>query len=661
MRINFTVKINQTKVPSKGTFCHLIGRYYFKETQLTPTNHEILQSYNSFGFIETVLRLVGSFAIIIIDTKIEKAYIATDPFGSIPIHIHRDKASKSLIVDLFIKNIIKQVTNPLGLNFQYLFSREDSETSLQATIYDSIYKLPAGKSLEVSTRSLQFNCTEYWSLHKHSSFNLSTFKNSSVENLPLQYKDLISESCKSLLQPVPSILCSLSGGFDSSILAILSQNSTSLEATTICTETSVLNDEIHRAIEITEAYKVSHKVVLRFLDDEPEPNHWLQALFLSQNPKLNYETFLKSYIFSTSDDTGLSSYYLSGTGSDQYNGGTTSFDYAENGLHTSWEEFISTLQVKSFLSNKLSGGNLFHQFSKPILNPSLSFKEDKKTSWRNYIHNNHNFLINKALPTESNLSLSSGRIPIYPFLNTEILHFLSSIPPKYHPELFFKKTILRRGFENILPLSYRSKNKFHLIPFARQKIFIFYQKLLAAENQKLFKLSINNSPVVEKLFDIDILSALVNDAISSKFFPAMQHIFYIINLGLLDGYFQGRIELPEFSDNKRLVENSTSVKGKLGNLKHLQLDKHSNINRDHIIRFICPLKIAQDLAGPTFYIFDQKDFLFTTSEPVTIDILKAIDGQHSGREIASLLHIDIEKAFEFIEYLWTENIIEIVR
>ncbi|WP_020534629.1 asparagine synthase family protein [Lewinella cohaerens] len=648
------------KVTTKLAELKIIGKYWFIEDGHTPSEAAILSQYRNLGFQGLLEKLSGSFVISIHDPAAERLYLATDAFGTLPLFFYFRNSARNFLTSTAIRKIVAGLKETPKFNQTFLFSRSSDQSSFEPTLYENLFRLGAGEILILDTEQWEVTSTRYWDLSKAKEYPLNIIGSQPSESDYVSaYHHLLTEATHHRLQGIDQALLTLSGGFDSSILLLLSQQKTRLHALSICTETSILNKELERAVELSQLYGIAHDILPCSLFDRPSLASWQDAVIDAQDPRLNYELYLKSQLLNIPLPYGKPpSICISGLGSDQYNGGTTAFDYSTEGLHQNWDSFWEALTSNTYKKKALNDGNNFFRFAGAFLkNAAWSSLTPVSSNWVHYVATNHRFLTHKTIPLESSISLQNGLMTIYPFLDLKLVAFLQQVPSEMFDKLFFQKSILRKAFLSQLPDSFKAKNKFHPIPQAHKFIFRYLQQVLHGENRLLFNRAFTRSSAINELFDRDAIEKFLVHTQNSGFYPAYEHLLYIINLGILDAYYNGVLEKGERNESMAGIFSGSHLVQFPDLLANRMDTTRLSISLQQAIHLVGELDIAKNDEKEIYYVILDEKLMFDTEEIGVVQFLRLIDGQRTGAELQELINVSLEEVQLLLEFLWEENII----
>ena len=233
-----------------------LKRYNFKGSSDTEV---LLALIESFGFIETIKKIEGMFAISLYDKFLNKIYLAKDRFGEKPLYYFYKEGLKQLFFtsDLIVlkkTNLISKKINDKALNLYFKYNYIPSPFS----IYEDIYKLEPGKILEYHLESNKINQFHYY--NPTEVFNENKIDLSFDDASTKLEKLLINKIENQLISDVP-LGTFLSGGIDSTLVtSIISKNfNQNIDAFTIGFDNDKF-DETSKAKNIANYLKINHHV-----------------------------------------------------------------------------------------------------------------------------------------------------------------------------------------------------------------------------------------------------------------------------------------------------------------------------------------------------------------------------------------------------------------
>jgi asparagine synthase (glutamine-hydrolysing) len=196
----------------------------------------LLACISEWGLDKTLESITGMFVFAMWDHETKQLYLVRDRFGEKPLYYGWVKDSFVFGSELKIFKVFPFWENSINVNALSLFLRYNYIPA-PYSIYDNIWKLPAGSYLKVSKNDLiNHSCDnpiKYWDACKvavHASENQLRFKDDSeaIDSLD----SILQKSVKAqMLSDVP-VGAFLSGGIDSSMIVALMQKQSSVPVKT---------------------------------------------------------------------------------------------------------------------------------------------------------------------------------------------------------------------------------------------------------------------------------------------------------------------------------------------------------------------------------------------------------------------------------------------
>lgn len=498
--------------------------------------------------------LDGEFALFIIVPSLQKAYLFSNLFASYSLYYFHDIKTKSFHCSTTIKAITSSSNMHFQVNLDKILYRRNTvsyDDCELATFVKGIYRLKGGVKLCLNLKTWKLSKKRYKHVFDKDIKVIEQPASYFIES----YQTLITKAISRNFNQESNPLVTLSGGFDSSIIYAIATQHTSVNVATICTETSFINNEIDRARELTSQNNSPHVILPVSFKEEINIGNWVRHVLEMEDSECGFESFLKSQLLHQSSLYFSSSKMcISGMGSDQFNGGTTTIDYSIGNYNQSWEAFISNLFKNKWEAYRDDNFSNFFQFAINFSTPT--FKEQVipfsiKQLWEKYIYNNYCYLVNDGVFLEGKIIQSNNYLSIFPFLEENIINLISRIPPALYSTLFFDKQILRKAFSDLLPKSFEGMPKFKKLENANEKKFSYLRSLVYGHNRFLLKLVFDISPFFKSSFNIDYIMHFLDATESDKYYPALSHLLRLINIGLLDAYLlQGsNLDLPKNESN----------------------------------------------------------------------------------------------------------------
>lgn len=260
--IDLSPQANQPMISKNQNFVIVFNGelYNFKELankyNLNTTTHSdtevVVESIAKYG-ISALCSFNGMFAFAILDKQKNKLILARDRIGIKPLfyfwdgkHFAFASEIKALLCLSFIKENLKINENALEYYFHLGFIPEP------LTIYQNIYKFPAGHYATFNNNNLEFY--SYWSIFDK--INKPKIKDEVIAKK--QLNDLLNDSIKLHLQSDVPYGIFLSGGIDSSIVTAIAKKYAGQLKTFSLGFTESSHDESEYARQIAQYLKTEH-------------------------------------------------------------------------------------------------------------------------------------------------------------------------------------------------------------------------------------------------------------------------------------------------------------------------------------------------------------------------------------------------------------------
>ena len=313
--------------------------YQFKSGNDTEV---ILYLYEEFGLEETLDRMTGMFAFCLTDLKKNIHYLVRDRFGIKPLYytINRERlAFASEIKAFYALHDYKPELINESIPEYYFYSRNlDYSTLLKDT-----FEVKPGTYIEIKNSNL----------HKYEYYNVANIK----ENTNITEEEAIDEIDRLLTDAVKSQLVSdvpvgvfLSGGLDSSIIALKMSELCDIPINTI--SAGYKEKEANEFVWSNQVVKRINSNHRNFLDNSKDFFSLLPFLtYINDTPLVTGVSFYKAAKFAKENCTVM----LCGQGSDEILGGYTGYLFAEKQQTLNkLTQKIWGKKVNSTLSNYLS-------------------------------------------------------------------------------------------------------------------------------------------------------------------------------------------------------------------------------------------------------------------------------------------------------------------
>jgi len=326
--------------------------YVFKSTTDTEI---VLALYLKYGFREMIERLNGMFAIVIVDLRESKLYIARDRFGIKPMYYISN--SETLAFSSELKSFRHLNNFSFQLNESQLSEYLIFRNNVKGTLFKDIHSLEPGHYLSFSHND---------GLKKQSYFDVNTFSRSNditadFESSEKELEKWLGKSVQSQLMSDVKLGCQLSGGVDSSLVTWFANKNSDkgqFESVSVTFDDPCLSEEKY-IDQVADQLKINaHKFQL-------ESSYYLQhienATWHFEAP-INHPNTIGIYLLSQRAKEHVT-VLLSGEGADEVFGGYSRF-YDVNYPYFN-KRFLS--EIKRSKGNPLKIFKYFNEGNRAIM------------------------------------------------------------------------------------------------------------------------------------------------------------------------------------------------------------------------------------------------------------------------------------------------------
>lgn len=504
-------------------FKELKHRYFSDDLSSFNTGSDteiVLKMYEKFG-IKCLDKLNGMFAFAIHDLKNKEVFLCRDRFGIKPLFFYQDSdyfIFSSEIKGILSSNLIERKINKNAIS-EFLFY---GNTLGQNTLYNGIKKLESGHFLKFDLTTEKFYLKKY--------YDISTAKETKFDSHKLF--SLFEKSLKRQTISDVDIGIFLSGGIDSSIIAYMSKY-IGKDITCFTAQFGNHNKEdVLFSKLIAKELNVKHSIleIQDFNVDET-----FQKMIYHHDSPFSDAANIPLYLMTKNLPNNIK-VVLQGDGGDELFGGYNRYQIIK---HKSFLKYVFQLGSpfsSSFkrLSNALNKKNDYEKFAyllcedkNPDVNISYmnqSFFDDikfPKTAIHRYksifesISNNKSTL-DKLFYIDSQIilpdiffekvdrsTMANGIEIRVPFLDNDIVEYVSGIKSSHKIKLFNSKLLLRKTFEDKINTQiFKSKKRGFGVP---------YKSWLKNELKDRFIDSVLSSSKMSDVFNINKIEKLYNE------------------------------------------------------------------------------------------------------------------------------------------------------
>ncbi len=289
-----------------------------------PLAQALLTRIESNGLQATVSALNGRFMICYLDHTSQKVQLLTDHLGVQQVFYHLGEGF--LLFGSEIKFLLTHPRCPKEIDWQNAFRRPlpfevlEGERNYHAW-FKEIYLLEESTGLQVDLKTGAWTKHTYWNPHVPT----TEPDTRSAQEVMDEYMDLLEDAVRIRVQDGDTAFSLLSGGLDSSIICALAARQKRLETFSVITQATMLEDtsalcsQLARDLQFknTQFVVPFHRIIF-------DADLWKKRIWRAESPYNHTDsltkTLLHDAILRLHPDIA---YTLTGTGSDQLNGGLT--------------------------------------------------------------------------------------------------------------------------------------------------------------------------------------------------------------------------------------------------------------------------------------------------------------------------------------------------
>lgn len=428
--------------------------------------------------------LIGDFSFVVWCKTTETLFMAKDHLGVRPLFYHK-MSDDSLVFATSISLIKKVVNEPLKLNLRYIAGelKDVSPSKVEETFFEDVLRLKPAHYI-IFNKSTTHNVQEvrYWALE---AIDLSKY--ASEKDIYDKLEQLFLEAVMCRTHTHKNIGCQLSGGMDSSAIAVLLARN--FDKNSIHTYSFVLSEKTLPYSKTKIDEKSAQQIVFNHANLNPENHHLIEDFHYldafdewQQCNKVmggygNSDCIWQDTLFmnASKNQVGLMMSGFPGDECVSTYGQSYYFDYLHHTKIVEIIKFISSSplpNLKKVISYYLTKYKLKPKQSvdqeRNLLKPNSVY--DKLINHQNILGNAPTFKdylrnyicgVHPTLRMESEFLYASqyGIEPVYPLADIRLIQFVYSLPTEMFRPKKHDRVVFREMCKNILPDSIRLQPK----------------------------------------------------------------------------------------------------------------------------------------------------------------------------------------------------------
>jgi asparagine synthetase B (glutamine-hydrolysing) len=484
-----------------------------------------------------------------------------------------------------------------------------------------------------------------------------------------EYMELLDDAVRIRVQDGDSASSFLSGGLDSSVICALAGKYKPLNTYSIITQTTVLEDTTSICNNLAKDLGFANtQFLVPFHEINFDATLWKQRIWRAESPVNHTDSLTKTLLhYAINKKVPTTNSVLTGTGSDQYNGGLVRWvvndsDTVEKSAAHFFGE-VSDIESRKLISREDEPLWQLRKLINRDYLKEISGKNVEQNPWMFYVKSALHIQAYSLLWDEVRASSSHGHSTRFPFLDPRFAGFIARVPLHLHKELFYDKQILRVPSKKILPDYVINKPKAPSFIPEYFSHFQLYEALTSVNDHALIKEAFGDlntpHPVINKRDLLVRIRALKDNPDINEW----NSIMHIINLGLLEKLV-GKDEKE--LDYEATITQPEEIRFDDVNHSKVYLEKKLAIrSTDDLLAN--PLCFAEDgtflhdnLTGK-FYLTKKNTLVYEIEDEYSDwkNFLKGIDNDKCATQILDDLKITFETVEEFLRLALKEQILVI--
>lgn len=606
--------------------------------------------------LDATARVNGQFLIVYIEDGI--VHLLNDHSGVQQVFYHQGKNFFLFASD--IKFILAHPQCPSEIDWASSLRRRLPHTILSsyrsyATWFKDIHLLPEATDCSIRVAEKRMAQRRYWNaLYDYEM--PSPDDSRKAADVMEEYFALLDDAVKIRITDGDRACSFLSGGLDSSAVCALAARYRPLDSFSIINQTTVIEDTTSVCDNLARDLGFSNaQFLIPYHELVFDKQRWKQRIWRTESPVNHTDALTKNLLhYAMGRRSGNVPYVLTGTGSDQYNGGLVRWVVADAETEEqSADAFLAQVkdaELRKLIPRDEEGLWRMRKLVSRDFLQEISGEKLEKNYWMYYPQAALHGQTYSLLWDEVRAASAHGRSVRFPFLDYRFAQFIASVPERLHRELFYDKQILRTPSKKLLPDYVTAAGKapsYHPGYDFRFKAYNF----LTSGADSLLEEAFGSRGTAHAVIDTEQLWKRV-EAIKQK--PEAyewQELMHIINLRLLEDLaskderdldFEKDLEAPrEISFAKPAAANS-ALKKRLGvkcEEEMLALP----------LRFCDGCGLMQDYKTGALFLAKNNTLAYEldADEAGWIALLKGIDGERSTREILKTTGISFNVVREY--------------
>ncbi|HET6254605.1 MAG TPA: asparagine synthase (glutamine-hydrolyzing) [Puia sp.] len=533
----------------------LKGEHQFKSR----SDCEVLVHLYEEKGVDFLKSINGMFGLVLWDTRNHLLLLARDRLGIKPLYF--SYSPSRLLFASEMKALFAFPDCPREYDWQEALNgnkKAYAGNNYQVeTCFVGIHQLRGGQYLLAAAGGDPPVIKDYWSLSDVAAKGLSAGKRSPVRLIE-EYRDMLADSVRLMLLGDVEMGLFLSGGIDSSAIAALAAIAVDIRTFSVLNRDTVESRDAYYSWEAAKHIGVSnHQVCISYDPDRHDALYWKQLVWQCETyecgPEQLYKYELYRYIRQNFPNLKA---VLIGQGSDEFNGGYAHKYVGEPipGLHNRWQEFENVLSGMEH-AGLLSGSNhVFMGGLEPFIDRDylahLQGNKLPKVPWHGYLQMHAKNLQIYQLLHEDRTAMANGIENRVPFLDHRIVELILTAPAGCFADLFWDKSILRKGMGDLLSPELCNRPK---VPFIFDNKGNHSGRMMAeifsSNQEELIDYALEGNRHVRQVLNLTEIRKLWDRVCTNPCYRGIDEFRFLVNMGILSRTVGesrcGKAEVPE--------------------------------------------------------------------------------------------------------------------
>ncbi len=657
-----------------GSILYCCGEIYNANTQSDPQKQlaQLHHRVEQVGLHTAATELNGRFLLCYLDARSQKFQILTDQVGIQQVFYHQGQGF--LLFGSEIKFLLQHPLCPKTIDWKNALRRSipfevlDGEKNYHAWFKD-VFLLEEATNLSIDLKTGVFEKKTYWNPYTGGHEGRAQPDERSAQQVMDEYMELLEDALRIRIHDQDTAFSFLSGGLDSSILCAMAARIKPLETFSIITQTTLLEETTELCDRLAKDLHFGNtQFVVPYHRLAIDSDLWKKRVWRAESPFAHTDSMTKTLLHDAIRRLHPNiPYTLTGTGSDQLNGGLARWIVEDSATQEdSWKNMIGKVKEAELsyqLPERIHALWGARNFLQRDFVASISGQAMEQNPMQYYIKSNVHINQFVLLWDENRAAYSHRHSARYPFLDHRFLPFMYQIPERLHGELFYDKQILRVPAARYLPDYILNKPKAPANTGRYDRRFEIYKSLINPHKLDLLEEALGPLNEPHPVIDKKALIAELQRLEREPNHKAWQYLLNVINLGLLEKlHTQDEASMGYEDEMQNMMETVSGMNPATTERLRKNLDI---VAEEDLLRR--PIQFAEGCSlvteHPSSKVFLNKNEILVyeidDENPSWKKFLFAIDHQQSTAELIKTLGIDFDDIREYFYLCLKETILEI--